>query len=419
MTSPAPARAPTADLTADPSADRPLGVRTIPAPLRLPLIDTVRGGAALMVFVFHVGFVWQGGLDRGWPAVLAAASPLSWFPQLLVRLGFLGVSLFLVLSGFCLHLPQARRGGALLLGDFFWSRLVRVVPAYVASLLLFYWLLRSYPQFGYGVPDSGDFWSHLFFLHNLHPKTLWSINGAYWSLALEVQLYLVYPLLALGARRYGAWRMAIFGVLASSAFCVVAERALPAATLAGAGWAVWLESLPAHLIEFTIGMAAAEAVTRRRTFRSSVEPVALVLASLLWIPTGYLAHELRLWPIFPADRVVVALSFGALLVLAARTPVAPKWARLLAAPGAVSYSLYLLHQPPLVGVRHLVRGWAESVIGSRSDAALWAFFALVVLPVSVLGAAVWAQLFELPFLRGGWARRALERVAGLGTKNHG
>src|SRR5262245_2302746 len=101
------------------------------SPARLTGIDMLRGAAALWVVVYHAfgSFVphEEGAL---WQRI--AASP--------VLLGFTGVNLFLVLSGFCIHLPLAMRmrDGELPRlehGRYWKRRFVRLYPAYAAAMV--------------------------------------------------------------------------------------------------------------------------------------------------------------------------------------------------------------------------------------------------------------------------------------------
>jgi len=98
-------------------------------PLRFPLIDVLRGIAALLVLIYHVIEI------SGWQSF-----PISG-PALLFRIGWIGVDLFFVISGFVI-------GRAAIIGistqpssrkkPFFERRLRRIVPLYLLSGMVFY-----------------------------------------------------------------------------------------------------------------------------------------------------------------------------------------------------------------------------------------------------------------------------------------
>ena len=142
---------------------------------RLRSIDFLRGVAALAVAFGH--------------AIVAAPYTEiagKWFEQLCVHIMWIavsGVALFFVISGFCIHLGQARHEGVgtFRFGAFWRRRIWRLYPTYFVALcasmalLLLHWrmgtgeaLLGRYPQ----PPGSwlaADFGLHAFMLHGLHP----------------------------------------------------------------------------------------------------------------------------------------------------------------------------------------------------------------------------------------------------------
>src|SRR5690242_5231021 len=91
---------------------------------RLRSIDALRGFAALAVVMHH-------SMQH---AVLATANPVVLGAAAVLRLGYLGVPLFFVISGFCIHMAAAS-GRPLRPLDFWKRRLRRLYPPYLASLL--------------------------------------------------------------------------------------------------------------------------------------------------------------------------------------------------------------------------------------------------------------------------------------------
>ncbi|MFO0662098.1 MAG: acyltransferase [Polyangiaceae bacterium] len=363
---------------------------------RLDGIDVLRGVASVMVVVFHAGMYWQSAMWTRWTPLLTAAegSPVGWFLLLLARLGFLGVSLFLVLSGFCLHYPNAVRQRPVgSFRKFMIARGLRILPPYLVSMFVL-WAIVSrggvYARASFFPIQSWDVAVHALLLHNLHGDTIWSINGVYWSLALEWQLYWVFPLIALVIRRAGLGLTALFAGLLSVSFPLLVEHIVGADKLVLGWWGVVYESLPAHLFELTSGMLAAELLAREKL------PPRWLLAvlSCLWLPVGWMVNEAQ-WFSTPFDRIVYGVSFGSLaLLVGARDMGRSLPARAAMLPGVVSYSLYLVHQPILLAFRTNVveQGWSAPQV--------WGFTVFVVVPALVALAWSFYELVERPFMRG-------------------
>src|SRR5205807_2051069 len=91
-----------------------------------------------------------------------------------------------------------RAGGYLPGGGrrFFAKRARRILPPYYAAIVLAL-LLIPLPV------TARDIVSHLFLVHNLSPATFITVNGAFWSIAVECQIYLWFPLFVWAWRRFG------------------------------------------------------------------------------------------------------------------------------------------------------------------------------------------------------------------------
>jgi peptidoglycan/LPS O-acetylase OafA/YrhL len=168
----------------------------------LPGLDGLRGFAVLAVLAFHGGFSWAVG-------------------------GYLGVSLFFTLSGFliCRLLVEERATtGRIRLGRFWDRRFRRLAPAAFAALALIvvFGLTVATPSQRYNL--SGDIRSALAYFANWHLYVGGQSYAAifvdpspvqhFWSLAIEEQFYLVFPLLVAGTLAvFRGSRRALAGVL--------------------------------------------------------------------------------------------------------------------------------------------------------------------------------------------------------------
>ena len=169
---------------------------------RLQSIDALRGIAALGVVLYHAVVQGSNGLPNNlfrWPVKLL---------QFVSSFGYIGVFLFFVISGFCIHLQWAKsrannRPSSVRFGTFWRRRLRRLYPPYLIALALF--IIMAALTTGINVTHFFvyDVVMHLLMLHNLDPYTCYSINGVFWTLAIEEQLYLAYFLLLFLRTRWG------------------------------------------------------------------------------------------------------------------------------------------------------------------------------------------------------------------------
>ena len=153
----------------------------------LPELESLRGIAILLVFLYHAdGLVVTGHAPGVWP------NPATAY----VRAGHVGVDLFFVLSGFLLAAPfltEIEGGRRVSVARYFERRVLRIMPAYTLAVLAAAALTARAPH------DLLRAAPYLLFLQSLpgltHPLLPYSIP--WWSLATEVQFYLVLPLATL------------------------------------------------------------------------------------------------------------------------------------------------------------------------------------------------------------------------------
>ena len=150
---------------------------------RLAGLDGIRGLAALYVVINHVFL-------RAFPGYPVDHAPFwaGWFIY-----GRFAVVVFIVLSGFSLALSPARHGWRLdAVSQFAQRRARRILPAYWAALafsLAVAWLIV--PQPGHGMPDAKSVLVNGLLVQNIVGAH--SPNAAFWSMAVEAQLYLAVP----------------------------------------------------------------------------------------------------------------------------------------------------------------------------------------------------------------------------------
>ena len=228
---------------------------------RVPELDGLRGTAIFMVVVFHYleqqGTVGGGGL-----------TPIL---QRLVLMGWSGVDLFFVLSGFLIGgiLVDARNSPSYF-KTFYTRRFFRIIPIYYLWILAYIVLisvagaaLRARSNSGVIMALGTPIYAHFFFLQNLMVLPFAGLAGAWfshlWSLAVEEQFYLVSPLVVqLLSKR----------LLTIFLACVIAAAPLLRVTLLAKHTDPWLVNvlMPCRADSLAIGMLAA-LFWRREGFR--------------------------------------------------------------------------------------------------------------------------------------------------------
>jgi len=179
-------------------------------------LDLLRGLAALSVVLYHAnGMFWRTQLwDGGFPNAAGNVSWLCLVSQLLPGAGFLGVNLFFVLSGFCIHLPAANKTEPLNLPAFAVRRFFRLYPSYLAVVAGCFLMLGWSAGFGKPPVTWGNFLGHLVFWH--YDPTAggagMGISPVLWTIALEVQFYLLYAVSLRWLRRVGIGQCALLAL---------------------------------------------------------------------------------------------------------------------------------------------------------------------------------------------------------------
>lgn len=165
-----------------------------------PVLDGLRSIAILLVVAMHVISASQFHVPDASSQFNALPVWIRWLMQ-----GYLGVDMFFVLSGFLIGgmlFSEHRRDGGIRLGNFFARRALRLVPLYWVALGITALYVLSGGNESVRIANVtlqtniGDIWKNFLYVNNFFsPADQFSPMGHSWSLAVEEQFYLLFPLL--------------------------------------------------------------------------------------------------------------------------------------------------------------------------------------------------------------------------------
>lgn len=361
---------------------------------RWPTLDGIRGLAIVGVFAYHA-FKLTGGWTSG--KIRAQGVDWWWWP---LGGGRLGVDLFFVLSGFLLLFSWRgiRRRNATLPGalrEYARGRALRILPPYYLVLLVFVPFLA--PELLRTARGAWDLFLFVTVQQYNEPALPARVNVVLWALTVEVQFYVVLPILAffmVRRRRTGA----LLATLALSLWWAQHRGMYPGSFIFG------------RAEQFTAGMVLASLVAdhleghtgpvmRLVRLQATAWFLAAAAATITVFHGSTLGLPHRSWArlddwVHPTLAVVLAAILAHLVVSehpgAVHGLLARPSLRLL---GHLSYAVYLWHFPIL----RWVLGWSGAADhGLASPAAIPALALATILTIAV--SAVTYAWVERPFL---------------------
>ncbi len=385
---------------------------------RIPALDGVRAIGIILVLCFHGGFGWAGG-------------------------GFFGVDVFFVLSGFLitgLLVSEYRQNSHIGLKRFWGHRVRRLVPALLAMLAG----VAIYAAF-FAPPDTlgqlrSDAVATLLYGNNWHQIT--GGQGYFagldtprpllhtWSLSIEEQFYLVWPLVVLAVLHWFRSLRVLLGITVVGALASAVEMAYLFHAGSGENRVYYGTDtrIQALLVGAALAIVLAHTISRRGTADARSGHTTSLVRAIRLSPTARFAlvaiggiglavvawmsitdNSLTTW-IYRGGFGLIALGTAAVIASVALVPDSP-WARALSLRpvryiGAISYGLYLWHWPIFVVLDH-----------ARTGLVGWPLFGLRVVATAAV-AAISFHFLEMPIRRGvlrGWRAWAATPIAVGGT----
>lgn len=303
-------------------------------------VQGLRAVAVLAVIIYHVNSAWLGA-------------------------GFIGVDVFFVISGFIITSLLVNSGSKVNFFAFYAGRIRRIIPAYAvmcAAVCLVSAVLFLPPDFGVfykSLKSAALFKSNHYFADfgsYFAPKADELPLLHTWSLAIEMQFYLLYPLLIVWLPQ--SWRLRVLALLTLALFIWAGVK-----VSYGQQDKLYF-SLLARTPEFMLG--ATVALWARHGVPSSRASSALGFlgAGLLLVSFQFIEKQH-----FPGFSSIAPCAGAALLIAARRGPISSALStRPMVWLGGLSYSLYLWHWPVLAFIRYytgqyvLSGGWLLSAL---------------------------------------------------------
>jgi peptidoglycan/LPS O-acetylase OafA/YrhL len=354
----------------------------------MPEIDGIRFLAIFSVIIFHLtgDIVHHSAPEQ---VIAFSANPLFWIAN---HLGF-GVEAFFVLSGFVLALPFAghylRNKPAPSLRRYYMRRLTRLEPPYILALLFFFVLdvMRGRQSFTALLPHL---LASMFYQHNLIYGRPSSILIVAWSLEVEVQFYLLAPLLAALAfpwRNHGLRRSGI--ALAILIAAAIASLLDPLSTR-------FYFSLVAQLPYFLAGFLLADFFS----IEEKTTPTRLA-----WDAVGAAAGALVFAGIYFESVTIYVVPFMLFAAFygAFHGPLLKRFLSLtfVSTVGGMCYSIYLLHD---YGIS-LCGRYSEEIGATLRFLPRLSIQMLLMTPVILAISVIFFVLVERPCMQPDWPQR--------------
>ena len=323
---------------------------------RIPELDGLR---VLMIFIVSWYHIWQ----QSWLAPWVGSYSLDY----LVRSGYVWVDGTVLLSAFLLYLPYARAGRESVpepAADFYRRRACRIIPSYFFILLLVFfavalpWGLYSTPQF-----MVKDLFTHFTFTFTFWYDTYLGtqLGAACWTLAVEVQAYLLFPLIVRALRKKPVITLIVMALLCFGfrAWCLWSLG----------DYSLVVNQLINFLDVYVIGILSAiayAALERRKAPEETRWPLRLAatvffagcvfaMIKLLRVQASAGTYE-RIQAGQMARRPLFALCFAGMILSADRALLPLRF--LLGNPvmkflAGISMNYYLIHQTLIVHLKRL------------------------------------------------------------------
>jgi peptidoglycan/LPS O-acetylase OafA/YrhL len=365
----------------------------------VPALDGLRGAAILLVLLRHAVAL-----------PLQPATPVDAAVAAVARFGWTGVDLFFVLSGFLITgILLDTKGQPRWWPNFFVRRGLRIFPLYYGALAVIFILVPrlvewSNPDYAVLRDHQAWYWTYTVNFLNAftHGRGTPLYTAHFWSLAIEEQFYLIWPLFVWRCRPETLLRVAVLAAIAGLAWRLGVVLHDPA-DAAGA-----FVLTPGRLDGLMTGAALAVVARRANGLQAftawapRVLSLAAVAVVALAVTRGGLEYHDPVVSVVAYP--VVAIGYGALLVASLGAAPGSLLARTLCNAtlrrwGKYSYGLYVVHYP-LLGMLQAHCRWCDRGVGMLGGSRLPAVLAFALIVAAGSYALAWLSyhVYEGPLL---------------------
>jgi len=359
--------------------------------LYFPYIDAARAVAVTAVLLGHLAanLNWKSFLPPGIHNILS--------------IGWMGVDLFFVISGFVISLSLIRVienfGINHYKKPYFKNRLARIVPLYFLTSWCFIVLVQ--PEL-FNQP-AGQLWanllSHVFFVHHFSTATSGALNGPTWSIAIEMQFYIFIAIVIKWLPLRRPMLVCFWAILITLAWRFGAWLTFDP------GLGVWdkiirVDQLPGRLDAFGLGYAIALiAWNREHPLHRYLQPggkntliwfaLAMIISVITWKVAWTHADYWEIAGMVIFFRTLLVTAFAAWVCFFIALWKSRRLTRILFPVlylGRISYGVYLWHMLVIL-----------SILKTGITHSLWAG-ALISMLVLVISSFTW-HFFEQPLIR--------------------
>jgi len=365
-----------------------LGRIVTPGRRLIPQIDGFRFVAITSVFFYHIAHTL--------PVIGASVGPPNAPIRFLMNVGRYGVELFFVISGFVLALPFVRArlagGKPVSLRAYYIRRVTRLEPPYIVLMLAHFVL-----EIATRMQTLKGLWPHLLvglvYQHNWAYGGMNPVQGATWSLEVEVQFYVLTPLLAgifLLKNRYlrRSSLIALSVAMGVTRYLIMDWR--------------YFASVFGHLHEFFAGYLLADIYVvdwKEQPTESRAWDVASIVAWILIWPM--VAYEQYFYAVLP--MMVLVAYWGSIRGTWCRRVFGNPW---IVVTGGMCYTIYLVHSAIIVQFGRLGLRFLPAMPFGKA----FVFWSVVLTPLALVISAVIFAVLERPCMNPAWPRLLAGKV---------